>query len=655
MIFPKNKLFLHHIIFIIFLSISKAQDAITFSKESGFYPEEFELTLSVSDNSKIYYTVDSSNPTNSSTTKEYTGPIRIKDRTSEPNIYSAIEENENSPVSISRGNNFRKPVYLVDKPMVIRAVAKKSNGEFSKIIDKTYFVTSGDLKQYEDLSIVSVVTNPDNLFDPDYGIYVTGTQYQNWKKSPQFDPNQNPWDKNGICNYYSRGSEWEREASATFFEKGKIVIEQNVGLRIKGASTRNNPGKSFNLLAKKEYGKSTFDYPILENNFDIDGNLIKSYKAISLRCVYEETRSRDKLATEIIESREDLTTVNGKNAVLFLDGEYWGYYVIQEKLDDEFIESNYHVPKKSVAMIKEGEPEEGPKEECDSFNFFCEANSKKDLRDMEAYKEITEFIDINSMIEHYAVGIYIGTTDWPGQNAGVWRNFGKKIEGNKYGDGKWRFMTFDLDYTMGAGWNGVGPDVDNFQKVEQKSDLSPTNLFVALLKNEEFKNQFARIYCDYANEVMREDKIKEITERYKEECSDLVGYSQLRWWGGSSKVDGYNHWKNNYHMVLEKIYRFFVERPMFTLRHMKEHLKLEGELNELTINVSGEGKIKVNTIIPTLKDGTWTGKYYSKIPITLSVVDSYADSFKGWSGDVKSNEKTINITLSNAMRIQANF
>ena len=66
-------------------------------------------------------------------------------------------------------------------------------------------------------------------------------------------------------------------------------------------------------------------------------------------------------------------------------------------------------------------------------------------------------------------------------------------------------------------------------------------------------------------------------------------------------------------------------------------------------------KILINTIIPTLRNGFWTGKYYSKIPITLSVVDSYAGSFKGWTGDVNSNEKTINITLSNAMRIQANF
>ena len=109
------------------------------------------------------------------------------------------------------------------------------------------------------------------------------------------------------------------------------------------------------------------------------------------------------------------------------------------------------------------------------------------MTDSSNYKDVTDFIDVDSMIEHYATGIYLGTTDWPGQNAGTWRNFGNKIEGNKYGDGKWRFMTFDLDYTMGAGWNGVGPDIDNFQKVEQKSDQSPTDLFVALLKNDEFK------------------------------------------------------------------------------------------------------------------------------------------------------------------------
>ena len=214
-------------------------------------------------------------------------------------------------------------------------------------------------------------------------------------------------------------------------------------------------------------------------------------------------------------------------------------------------------------------------------------------------------------------------------------------------------MTFDLDYTMGAGWGIKGPDANNFQKLEEKSGLSPTNLLLALFRNDEFKQRFSTIYCDYANEVTNLDKIKEMVIRYKEECSDLVGYSQLRWWGGT-KLEGYAHWKSNYLQVLDNIQTFFEIRPQYTLQHMKQRFGLKGDLNELTINVSGEGKIKVNTIIPTLKNGAWSGKYFSDVPITLSVDDS-SNSFKGWSGDIQSIEKTISVTLSKSMKIQANF
>ena len=96
--------------------------------------------------------------------------------------------------------------------MIVRAVTKNAKGEFSEINSKTYFVTTDVLFVYQDLTVISIVTNPENLF---------GTMYQEWKKSDEYDPNENLWDKNGKCNYYMRGKEWEREATVTIFEKGE--------------------------------------------------------------------------------------------------------------------------------------------------------------------------------------------------------------------------------------------------------------------------------------------------------------------------------------------------------------------------------------------------------------------------------------------------
>ena len=61
--------------------------------------------------------------------------------------------------------------------MIVRAVAKSREGEYSDIVTKIYFVTNEDLYKYQDLTIASFVTNPENLFSPDKGIYVTGTMY----------------------------------------------------------------------------------------------------------------------------------------------------------------------------------------------------------------------------------------------------------------------------------------------------------------------------------------------------------------------------------------------------------------------------------------------------------------------------------------------
>ena len=77
-----------------------------------------------------------------------------------------------------------------------------------------------------------------------------------------------------------------------------------------------------------------------------------------------------------------------KNSILFLDGEYWGFYLIQEKIDDNFLSNNYLIPNDFIVMAKANKIDDGPEEEFNDFNSFCEKYSLEDVSKEEVYSEI---------------------------------------------------------------------------------------------------------------------------------------------------------------------------------------------------------------------------------------------------------------------------
>ncbi|MDO5151397.1 MAG: CotH kinase family protein [Oscillospiraceae bacterium] len=569
-----------------------AVPAPVFSSASGFYGNDFELKMSAEPGMTIIYTADGSNPVNSDSAQIYTGTLTIRDRSGEPNRYAAYEENDTAQ-SVSRGTEYRKPTFNIDKASVIRAAAKDGEGNFSEVVSQTYFVTTGNLAQYSDSTVISIVTDPENLFDPDKGIYVTGNQYLQWKQSSLYDPEKSVWDTDNQCNYFCRGREWEREATISIFENGTLSAEQNMGIRIKGASTRNSAQKNFNLYARSEYGKSKLSLPLLPDNYSLDdGKLITKYDSISLRGINEQTRLRDEFTWRILSERKNLTTEDMKPCYLFLDGEFWGLYMITEKLSDYFIQSNYGIPKENVAMIKSGECEEGPQEETNQFFYLADKYAKMDLSVKENYDTVCSFIDIDSMIEHYAAGIYLGTYDWPNYNYGVWRNFGEAIEGNPYSDGKWRFITYDMDYTMGVTYGDFGGvegyAYNSFKHMEKGAEYAPTSLFISLLKNPDFKSKFASVFCEYANDIFAPEKMDRIIDYYSQNYTEYIAKTTLRWWGfyGGTPDGLLPYYRNEFQTkTLGQIKTFFHERPSYSLEHMKNYLglrslPLKGDINE---------------------------------------------------------------------------
>ncbi|WP_051411571.1 CotH kinase family protein [Ruminococcus flavefaciens] len=147
---------------------SNAVRTPSFSAESGFYDNSFALTLDVPQGTTVYYTTDGSDPTTES--EKYTGAITVKDMTSEPNKYSARTD-------VTAYTDILAPDEGVLKAAVVRAIAVDSQGRSSSIVTKTYFIGSANVERYRNMKVISLVTDPSNLFDYEKGIYVTGKVY----------------------------------------------------------------------------------------------------------------------------------------------------------------------------------------------------------------------------------------------------------------------------------------------------------------------------------------------------------------------------------------------------------------------------------------------------------------------------------------------
>ena len=629
-----------------------------FSLPSGFYDPADTPLLSLDAVSDIYYTTDGSDPTTSASAVHYEGALTLRDRSEDENIWSRYEYEDNSPYSVIIKTRYEAPDYPVEKANVIRAAAKEGD-VWSDVVTNTYFVMNSDrLAYYREIPVVSLVTDGGNLFSKDTGIYVVGQQFMDWKNSSSYDPNKSEWDTDNVANFFGKGKTWERPAFMTLFQNGEMTLSQDMGIRIKGSSTRNAAMKSFNLYARGEYGSSKVNFDLIPDNKAVDdGKQIKKYDSFSLRAVSWVNRWRDHIVQAPLKDIGNMATLDREKAIVFLNGEYWGLYEIQEKTSDDYIHSNYGIAKEDVAMIKDNALEEGTADDLKAYNDLVDFIKTNDMSDAANYKTVTEKLDVDSMIEHFALCLYTGMWDWPNHNYIVWRSNGAEIEGNPYSDGKWRFGTFDFDYTCGLDYSGgvSSYSYDMFSKLSGTSTYTAA-AFISLLDSPEFKDKFAARFCDYANVVYAPDKMADeingLTDTYIEYYTD----SQLRWNSAARPTASARSNEMIYlRSEIDKITEFFRKRPDYAIRQMMNYCGLNKEIFSVKLNTSGSGNILVNGIPAGELSGGLVCRYPAGTAITVSAVPAEDESFTGWSGRFSSKETEVTFTVESDMELTANF
>ena len=520
-------------------------EELRFSRESGFYDKEFELSIS-SPGAKIYYTLDCSRPTVNST--EYTQPIHISDASNNENVYSMREdvsagfcsEELIAKYSEEEESGYKAPDYKIDKCTVVRAVAVYPDGRTSDIKTASYFVGFEGKPGYKDFNFVSLVLEPDDLFDYDDGIYVLGRHFDEFLQSDTIKQNTPLYWYQWLANYSSEYST-EKVANAQFFDKnGKLLLSQKCGVDIHGGGSRGYNPKAFNLTVREEIdGNETFCE-------DLTGDGLYTSKYVLFTGGNDPyTKAKDLICNELTRDLSYATT-RFVPYVLFLDGEYWGVYFLNDKVEKDYLKYFYGVKGSNLLMMKDYKVTIG--EEEDRQIWLDDMMSvPDDLSGQKEYNKVASQFDIDSTIDYFASMCFIGRgRDWPNANVGMWRT--KKVKSDAYSDGRWRFVFYDVNSAS------ISENYIEYDSIGHAMEDYP--MFASLMTNAGFRNKFLdRVLSLGENEYSRENVEREI-EYAKNLLAEPMKYNNMRFFGGEPKDHAFMD-------EMAKIEEFFEARRVY--------------------------------------------------------------------------------------------
>lgn len=563
--------------------LMESQDDIVPSITDAFCGGDLSLELSCEGGLPIYYTLDGSIPTLNSA--QYEGPIFMK----------ASEEVQS---------------------FVIRAAAfDEGTGEWGEVFTQTYFYAQ-DLQTVLDrfsTYVVCLTSDPYNLYDYEYGIMVEGKIRDDYVNSEEYISGK----LTQPANFTQEGREWERDVYVEILSPdGERLISQNAGMRIFGHASRQYYYKSFKLYAREEYGNTSFDYPFFSDNIPKGQTEVQdSYEHLVLRAHGFDksvTLFREELFQRLCSRIEDADTKSVAAASVWLNGSYYNFEWLQEVYDDRYMEENYgliqesdsyrkvtlRADKPTTSVPPSGDPSveayegsdgsgEGKvvmdvSEEAKALSLdrgsldadLQEASgngasqediqaakdygklaeyAEKDLTDDSVYAEFCELVDIENMLQYFAVETYIGNWDWPLNNVKLYRYYssnGAYQEGRQ--DGKWRYLYYDME----AGFNIYNEPQEDWLTIE--TVMEESSLFGAVMQRQDCRERFAYYMERCMNEYFTEERVRSAIEQLQaerdEELTRSFAYKQ-------SIDETYTLGMDEVEDNIEVIYDFVRKRP----------------------------------------------------------------------------------------------
>lgn len=595
-------------------------DAPVSTLPGGWYPDPVAINFTTTQpNAEIRYTTDGNDPTTSSPL--WQGPLTLHNRSSEPNGISTISTVlPNLPEPVNELDWWFPPATLIPKIHTIKARCFAAGALPSSVVTRSYLV---GIDHY-DFPVVSLTFDPEDLFDPDTGIYIAGNNYDGVLfETANFMQN---WD-------VPLNTEW-------FNTNGNLVYQKECEAEIHGTYSSRAGMKSLRLKTSGT-GTDIFNYPFFGNDY------ISSFRYLLLRNSgndVHKTLFRDDFVEKLM-GEQNLDVSAFTPYIVFINGEYWGIHNLQERMREYYISEHYNIPVIELDVIERNlDVNAGDSVDYSALLTYLEQN---DETQSDVWQYLETKIDMRNLIEYMAGEIYAGNTDWPGNNIRYWRKRVPYAPTAPYGhDGRWRWLVYDMDFSYGLYQNPYWAH-DTLSRALSDSLGWRTFLLRNLIQNEGFKRDFLNTIADRLNYNWQPSRVISLIDQYETQYESSMPLHIDRWQLPSSMAI----WRGE----VNALRTFATNRPDFLRNLIVNRFGLTGIANlNLQIQPPEAAVIRLNGNADLV---TGNYKYFQGVPVSLKAIPNQnweLVSFNGASTDSLYIDPTADQTILLVMQSTAN-